>query len=157
MLEVLYLMFNEGYSTHEGHDLVRTDLCHEAVRLVELLASHPVTGLPKVHALAALLCFQAARLPTRVDRSPVVALNRTIALAQVEGAATGLQALAGLEREPALRQYYPLFATRAEFLRQLGRHAEAAACHRQALELTPSTPVRRFLEQRIDERPAGPG
>ena len=67
VLEVLYLMFNEGYSALEGEDLVRTDLCHEAIRLVELLAAHPGTAEPRVHALAALFFFQAARLPARAD------------------------------------------------------------------------------------------
>ncbi len=66
-LKVIYLMFNEGYSALEGEDLVRTDLCHEAIRLCEILAEHPVTGAPKVHALAALLLFQAARLTARCD------------------------------------------------------------------------------------------
>lgn len=225
VLEVLYLMFNEGYSALDGEELVRADLCHEAIRLVELLASHPVTGIPKVSALGALLSFQAARLPTRADAggdllllaeqdrslwntellrrgldqmrrsaagdqvspyhlqaeiaachalapsfeatdwrqvlavydqlleldpSPVIGLNRTVALAQIEGPETGLRALAELEDEPALRRYYPLFATRGELLRRLGRRKEAIRCYRQALELTPSAPVCRFLQRRIE-------
>ena len=67
VLEVLYLMFNEGYASHEGEDLIRTELCHEARRLADLAAAHPATDLPETHALAALLHFQASRLPTRVD------------------------------------------------------------------------------------------
>lgn len=66
-LEVVYLMFNEGYSAHRGEDLVRLDLCAEAVRLGLLLAAHPRTDRPKTHALAALLLLQASRLPARVD------------------------------------------------------------------------------------------
>ena len=229
VLEVLYLMFNEGYSTLEGDQLVRTDLCHEAVRLGELLAAHPVTERPAVHALAGLFCFQAARLPTRADadgdlllladqdrsrwdpemlrrglrhlelsaagdristyhpqaeiaachalapsfeqtdwrrilaayddlveieRSPVVALNRTVALANVEGADAALRALDELDNAPELRRYYPLFATRGELLRRLGKHEESVACYQRALTLTPSAPVRRFLKRRIDERQA---
>lgn len=67
LLKVLYLMFNEGYSAHEGDDLVRADLCEEAIRLTRLVASHPVASSPEVHALLAILLFQAARLPARVN------------------------------------------------------------------------------------------
>lgn len=65
VLKVLYLMFNEGYSASGGESAVRTDLCHEAIRLGKLLADHPLTEGPKVHALAALFLFQASRLPAR--------------------------------------------------------------------------------------------
>jgi RNA polymerase sigma-70 factor (ECF subfamily) len=67
VLAVLYLLFNEGYGAHTGENLVREDLCGEAIRLTQLLASRPDTGQPKVHALLALFYFQAARLGTRVD------------------------------------------------------------------------------------------
>jgi RNA polymerase sigma-70 factor (ECF subfamily) len=67
VLRVLYLMFNEGYSASEGADLIRRDLCEEAIRLARILLCHPQTSLPKVHALAALFMFQAARLSTRAD------------------------------------------------------------------------------------------
>lgn len=67
VLEVLYLMFNEGHTAHEGDSLLRRDLCQEALRLAELLLAHPATAAPRVHALAALFCFHAARLMTRTD------------------------------------------------------------------------------------------
>lgn len=67
VLQVLYLLFNEGYAAHKGENLVREDLCGEAIRLAQLLASRADTGLPKVHALLALFYFQAARLEARVD------------------------------------------------------------------------------------------
>jgi RNA polymerase sigma-70 factor (ECF subfamily) len=67
VLQVLYLLFNEGYGAQTGENLVREDLCAEAIRLAQLLASRPDTGLPKVHALLALFYFHAARLETRVD------------------------------------------------------------------------------------------
>ncbi|ETX08205.1 MAG: hypothetical protein ETSY2_06775, partial [Candidatus Entotheonella gemina] len=67
VLEVLYLLFNEGHSALEGAELVRMDLCHEAIRLCRLLAGHQLTNRPEVHALAALLLFQAARLPARAN------------------------------------------------------------------------------------------
>ena len=67
VLEVLYLMFNEGYSALEGEALVRQDLCQEALRIARLLADHPTAGGPEVHAAAALFAFQSARLSTRAD------------------------------------------------------------------------------------------
>ena len=67
VLNVLYLLFNEGYTAHQGEDLVRHDLCAEAIRLTSILASRPVGDLPKVHALLALMLLQASRLPARMD------------------------------------------------------------------------------------------
>ncbi len=67
VLKVLYLMFNEGYSAHQGENLIRYDLVGEAMRLCSLVASRPATKLPKVRALLALMLLQAARLPGRVD------------------------------------------------------------------------------------------
>jgi RNA polymerase sigma-70 factor (ECF subfamily) len=65
-LEVAYLMFNEGYAAQSGEDLVRHDLCGEALRLGRLLATSSV-GTPQADALVALMALQAARLPARVD------------------------------------------------------------------------------------------
>jgi len=64
---VIYLMFNEGYAAHLGESLIRADLCREALRLARLVAGAPQTAAPEAHALAALIAFQAARLPARVD------------------------------------------------------------------------------------------
>jgi predicted RNA polymerase sigma factor len=206
-------------------NLVREDLCGEAIRLAQLLASRPDTSLPKVHALLALLYFQAARLETRVDGegnllllaeqernqwdpallalgvaqleraahgnelseyhlqaaiaavhatsasvaetnwprlvafydqrlalapSPVVALNRAVAQSMVEGPEIALASLDELSAEPGLKNYYLLPAVRADFLRRLGRTAEAAACYQEALTYPCSEPERRFLVRRID-------
>jgi RNA polymerase sigma-70 factor (ECF subfamily) len=225
-LQAVYLMFNEGYSALEGEALVRTDLCFEAVRLCELLAGHPQTDAPKTQALAALLCFQAARLAARCDaagelllleqqdrsrwnpglirrglhyfrqsaagpelsdfhleaeitachalasrfdetewprmlacyeellrrnRSPVVALNRIVALSRVHGVEAGLREIEAIREHRALKHYYPFHATHGELLRQAGRPHEAIACYRRALELTSSLPIRRFLQKRIEE------
>lgn len=67
LLEVIYLLFNEGYSAHTGDDLVRSDLCAEAIRLEREIAAHPATDVPEAHALLALMLLQAARLPARID------------------------------------------------------------------------------------------
>jgi len=68
VLDVLYFMFNEGYSSASGEDLTRKDLCAEALRLGRLVALSPLAA-PRVHALVALMALQAARLPARVDES----------------------------------------------------------------------------------------
>jgi RNA polymerase sigma factor (sigma-70 family) len=67
VLQALYLLFNEGYKASGGETLVRMDVCQEAIRLTSLLAEHPVGNRPRVHALLALMLFNAARLPARVD------------------------------------------------------------------------------------------
>jgi RNA polymerase sigma-70 factor (ECF subfamily) len=210
VLEVIYLMFNEGYKAHGGERLIRAELCREALRLGRMLATHPATGLPRVHALVALLAFQAARLPARVgatgdlilleeqDRalwdgelialgfrhlelsaegaalteyhlqaaiaavhssaaitgaidwseilslydqllalnpSPVVALNRAVALARVKGPAAGLHALTALEGNRSLRDYYFLPSVQGQLWAELGHPERAAAYFRRALSL----------------------
>jgi RNA polymerase sigma factor (sigma-70 family) len=67
VLLALYLMFNEGYSAHSGPNLLRDDLCSEAIRLTGLVCANPATNAPKVHALLALQYLQASRLATRTD------------------------------------------------------------------------------------------
>src|SRR5262249_34208891 len=67
VLEALYLLFNEGYSAHVGDDIIRQDICAEAVRLCALLARPPLCDIPKVHALLALMLLQSSRLPARTD------------------------------------------------------------------------------------------
>ncbi|MBL8233507.1 MAG: sigma-70 family RNA polymerase sigma factor [Bryobacterales bacterium] len=69
VLQVLYLVFNEGYSATQGPHLIRRELCDEAIYLGGLLASDPVTAAPQVHALLALMLFQAARFEARMDES----------------------------------------------------------------------------------------
>jgi RNA polymerase sigma-70 factor (ECF subfamily) len=69
VLEVIYLLFNEGYTAHRGDELVRVDLCREALRLARLVADAPATAHPAAHALAALIALQGARLDARVDHA----------------------------------------------------------------------------------------
>jgi RNA polymerase sigma-70 factor (ECF subfamily) len=213
--EAIYLMFNEGYAAHEGEDLIRTDLCYEALRLGHLIAASTI-AVPRVHALMALMALQAARLPARTDAagdlilledqdrsrwdqkliavgfhhfdrsmagdevseyhmqaaiaaahvrepvdwpmildlyeqlfamngSPVVALNRAVAIARVRGASEALASIQQL----TLPGYYLLLAVRGHLLLDLGRRAEAVACFNAALECRCSEPERRFLRRRI--------
>jgi len=224
VLAVLYLLFNEGYAAARGDDLLRADLCGEAVRLAEALAA----VLPEeveVAGLVALLHLHHARRDGRVDErgdlvtldaqdrkrwdrseidralavldrallaggagpyvlqaqvaacharaadasdtdwpaivrlygqlaalqpSPVVELNRAVAIAMAEGAGAGLAAVDGLP-QGALAGYHLLHATRADLLRRLGCRSEAAASYARALELVTSEPERRFLERRLEE------
>jgi RNA polymerase sigma-70 factor (ECF subfamily) len=83
--------------------------------------------------------------------SPVVALNRAVAISMAEGPATGLLLLDALEHEGALAAYYLLPAARADLLRQLGRAAEAVEAYRAALSLVTSETERRYLERRLDQ------
>ncbi len=72
--QVLYLLFNEGYSSSEGETAIREDLCEEAARLCHLLCSHPRFRTPATHALMALMLFHAARLEARLDQRGSVLL-----------------------------------------------------------------------------------
>lgn len=67
VLTVLYLLFNEGYAAHRGENLIRVELCEEAIRLGSLLTRYPAACQPKTHALVSLMLLQAARLPARVN------------------------------------------------------------------------------------------
>ena len=83
--------------------------------------------------------------------SPVVELNRAVAVAMVDGPAAGLARVAELQRRGELDGYHLLWATEADLLRRLGRFGEAARAYRRALELVASEPERRFLAQRLAE------
>jgi RNA polymerase sigma-70 factor (ECF subfamily) len=90
----------------------------------------------------------------RLTGSPVVGLNRAIAIAETDGAEAALELLDRL----ALADYRYFHSTRADLLRRLGRNTEARAAYARALELTQATPERRFLEGRLAElRPSSPG
>jgi RNA polymerase sigma-70 factor (ECF subfamily) len=84
-----------------------------------------------------------------VAPSPVVSMNRAIAVAELDGPDVGLAALEGL----ALDDYQPFHATRADLLRRTGRSAESADAYRRALELTANDTERRFLERRLADLP----
>ena len=87
----------------------------------------------------------------RLDDSPVIELNRAVALAMRDGPAAGLAAIDEIDRRGDLRDYRLVHAARAEFCRRLGRNTEALAAYKKALALTRLEPERRFLERRIAE------
>lgn len=122
VLDALYLAFNEGHGAASGDALVRADICGEAVRLARLLADHPITGRPEAQALAALLLFHLARLPTRTDAAGEIVLladqdrSRWDSAAITEGFARMQRAASGEQ----LQEFHLLAGIAAE-------HARAAA------------------------------
>jgi len=112
---------------------------------VASLHLEPETDWPEI---AALYCELARR-----TGSPVVELNRAVAVAEAEGPAAGL----ALVEEIDLPGYHYLEAVRADLLRRLGRTDEAATAYRQALTLEPAPHERRFLERRLQELERGGG
>ena len=211
VLEVIYLVFNEGYSATAGEDWMRPSLCEEALRLGRILAEL-VPKEPEVHGLVALMeiqasrsgartgpsgepvllldqdrtrwdqvlirrglaalqraealggvlgpyalqaaiaaCHARARTPEETDwariaalydalaelaPSPVVELNRAVALAMAFGPATGLELVDELTSEPSLEEYHLLWSVRGDLLAKLGRHDEARDEFERAASLT---------------------
>jgi RNA polymerase sigma-70 factor, ECF subfamily len=138
----------------EGHDLVRRCLRRNRPGPYQIQAA-----INAVHAdaatatdtdwsqILALYDHLMAIAPT-----PVVALNRAVAVAEVDGPQAALDVVDRID----IGQYHLLHATRADLLRRLGRHAEAATAYTQALELTTNATERRFLEQRRRQVSAHP-
>jgi predicted RNA polymerase sigma factor len=226
VLEVLYLIFNEGYSATAGDDWMRPSLCQEAMRLARVLQGL-APDEPEVHGLAALMEIQASRIGARTDpkgepirladqnrarwdhllirrglaalaraeqlggagglyalqaavaacharartaddtdwprmaalyerlaaltRSPVVELNRAVAVSMASGPADGLALVDALAAEPSLKAYHLLPSVRGDLLARLDRPAEARAEFERAAGLTRNARERDFLLQRAAE------
>jgi RNA polymerase sigma-70 factor (ECF subfamily) len=86
----------------------------------------------------------------RIHPSPVIELNRAVAVAMSQGLERGLQLMDDLGAEGHLEEYYLLHAARADLLRRLGRREESASAYRRALELTANSIERRYLQKRLD-------
>jgi len=220
----LYLLFNEGYHGASPESAIRADLCQEAMRLTALLLEHPAAAVPATYALAALMCFHAARLPGRLDAagnlssffeqdrskwdqaliqegvrlldlssegtelseyhleagiarvhvlskgpeetdweaivsfygmlmtirpSPIVALNRAIAIAEKDGATRGLEEIGRIADTERLERYPFYWAAMGEFELRLGRYDAATQHFDAALKLARNGSERRFLPQRV--------
>ena len=224
VLQVIYLVFNEGYAASSGKGLTRTDLSTEAIRLgrlvLELLPSAEGMGLLALlllqesrrtartsstgdlilledqdrsrwnqdyisegkaliqrslssqqfgsytlQAAIAAVHAQAASAATtdwaqivvlydllfQVERSPIVGLNRAVAVAMRDGALAGLEQIDAILAQGHLSGYHLAHAARADLCRRLGRTAEARASYQQALAIVKQEPERRFLEKRLHE------
>lgn len=223
VLEVLYLIFNEGYSATAGDDLMRPALCEEALRLGRIL-SELAPNEPEVHGLVSLMEIQASRAPARVglagepvllldqDRSrwdqllvsrglaalersqkfggsrgpytlqaaiaacharatvatdtnwariaslyqellehspsPVIELNRAVAVAMAFGPAAGLEIVETLLQEPSLKNYHLLPSVSGDLLSKLGRNEEARTEFERAASLTRNVRERALLLNR---------
>ncbi|MEL6325359.1 MAG: RNA polymerase sigma factor [Cyanobacteria bacterium J06626_23] len=222
VLQVIYLVFNEGYAASSGPDLTQANLSAEAIRLGRLLQvlmpEGEVTGLLALmllqesrrmarsastgdlilladqdrarwnaeqiaegrdlvqqvlatgrvgmYTVQAAIAVLHAQAPSTADTawgqivawydvltqlapSPIVALNRAVAVAMRDGPAEGLRLIDELLAQGQLNHYYLAHAARADFYRQLGDHAAAKVAYQQALALTKPEPERRFLEGRL--------
>jgi RNA polymerase sigma-70 factor, ECF subfamily len=137
----------------------------EGLRLLDEALRHDRAGIYQLQAAIAASHATAARAQdtdwARIARlygrlaeiapSPVVELNRAVAVAMADGPAAGLALLDALEESGELRGYHLLPAARADFLRRLERRAEAAAAYRQALQLANTDAERRYLARRLAE------
>lgn len=226
VLEVIYLMFNEGYSATTGGSWFRPMLCKEALRLGRILASI-APAEPEVHGLVALMEIQSSRFKARVgadgepillmdqnralwdrlyiDRglaalkqaerigkpfgpyalqasiaacharareasetdwtriaalydalsqvspSPVVELNRAVALSMAFGPAVGLEIVDGLLEEPSMKNYHLLPSVRGDFLMKLGRWDEAGEAFKRAASMTRNAREQELLLRRAAE------
>jgi RNA polymerase sigma-70 factor (ECF subfamily) len=197
VLAVLYLMFNEGYAATGGADLVRRNLCDEAIRLARIMhtlmpgevvslsdqdrslwsAGEITEGVrvlevalrsrrPGPYQIQAAIAACHAVAPdtegtdwpqiaalygelTRWTPSPVVELNRAVAVGMADGPAAGLALVDALAATGALAGYHLLPATRADLLRRLDRPAEAAAAYRVALDQVTNDAERAYLTRRL--------
>ncbi|HEU4724610.1 MAG TPA: sigma-70 family RNA polymerase sigma factor [Candidatus Eisenbacteria bacterium] len=108
VLDALYVMFSQGYDAQRGWELIRRDVCEEAMRLAESVAAHAVTGDPTAHALAALFSFHAARFPARVGDGGELVLLRDQDRARYDRATMerGVRHLAAAGRGDRLSGYH---------------------------------------------------
>ncbi len=140
----------------EGAALVRASLSSQRfgaysvqAAIVAVHADAPSTGETDWDEIVGLY-----DLLQRIAPSPVVELNRSVALAMRDGIDAGLAEVDRLLKAGELENYSLAHAARADFLRRLGRGAEARISYRKAIELTAQGPARRFLEKRVAELPS---
>jgi predicted RNA polymerase sigma factor len=224
VLEVIYLIFNEGYAATAGEEWIRPALCEEALRLGRILAEL-APNEPEVHGLVALMELQASRTPARVNTSgepilllkqnrtlwdhllirrgfaalaraqssehplgpyslqaaiaacharagtseetdwprivalydalhelqpsPIVSLNRAVAVSMAYGPAAALEIVDDLRNESRLRDYHLLPSVRGDLLERLGRFEEAGAEFSRAASLTANARERSLLLERM--------
>jgi RNA polymerase sigma factor (sigma-70 family) len=230
VLEVVYLIFNEGYAASRGDDWMRPQLCHEALRMGRVLVSI-APHEPEAHGLLALMELNGSRAAARIDaegepillleqdrrrwdflqirrglqallrarelggeggfyalqaeivacharadkpeatdwpriaalygtlsarvRSPVIELNRAVAVGMADGPQAGLAIVEAIAHEPALKNYHLLPGVRGDLLQKLGRLDEARAAFEAAAELAGNRRDRNLMQRRAAEAGAG--
>jgi RNA polymerase sigma factor (sigma-70 family) len=230
VLEVVYLIFNEGYTAARGEDWLRPQLCEEALRMGRVLTSIAPRE-PEAHGLLALMELNASRIAARTDaagepillmeqnralwdqlqirrgmmelarageldgaggfyalqaaiiachaqtstadetdwhrisklyaqlaaiiRSPVIELNRAVAVGMAEGPEAALAIVDNLAQEPALKTYHLLGSVRGDLLHKLGRFEEARAAFEAAADLAGNQRERQLLKRRAAEAASG--
>lgn len=226
VLETIYLLYNEGYSASSGEDIIRYEVCEEAIRLAEILVTHPsVIEKSNLYALLALMQLNASRFKSRVgqngniltlkdqnrstwdlgimkkgfenldlsisetvskyhilasisayhcsspnfestnwpgilslydklaevDPSPIILLNRAIALSKAEGISQGIQALRQIENSPELKSYYLLHSAKADLFIENNQLKDAADSLKIAIALAPLPSEKMLLKQKMNQ------
>ncbi len=226
VLQTIYLLFNEGYSASRGKDLIRYELCEEAIRLSEIIAGHEVLqNKSNVYAILSLMYLNASRFKSRtdsqgniltlaeqdrslwdrtlmqkgfaylekstdhkslsiyhilaaisayhcsasdfastdwksilhfydnlvlIDPSPLVLLNRAIAVSKVQGAVQAIDELEKIKESPSLANYHLFYSTQAEFYIQANDFRKASSSLEKAIDLSPLPVEKELLKKKLD-------
>lgn len=226
VLKIIYLLFNEGYKSAEGENLIRKELCEDAIRLSGVLLESEICNTPSTNALMALMLFHTSRFDARVDQdgnvitlekqdrtkwnqqlihqgliyldrastqgqineyilqaaisaihcqaatfeqtdwknilrlydlqlqltpSPVVELNRVIALEKVHGPLLAVKEVERLESTQFFEEYYLFYAIKSEMSEKLGNIEEARTALEQAISLTKNDREKAFLSEKLSK------
>ncbi|MEO6694269.1 MAG: sigma-70 family RNA polymerase sigma factor [Ignavibacteria bacterium] len=226
VLKTIYLLFNEGYSASTGKDLIRVELCEEAIRLANMISEHDaIHDRSEVYALLSLMQLNTSRFSARqndegnilsmaeqdrsvwnkeliqaglnnlertiynnnsvsvyhilaaisachctalsfettdwksilslydsllqFDNSPVVLLNRAVALSKVYGAEKGIRELELIKVTPSIRTYHLFYSTQAQFYIELNNYSKAADCLEKAIQLSTIPSEKILLKERL--------
>jgi len=226
VLETIYFLFNEGYSASHGNDIIRYELCEEAIRLTEIIKEHSaIHDKANVYGLLALMQLNASRFKSRqdnegnlltmaeqdrsqwdrgliqkglfnfeksaskthvsiyhilagisachclapdfestdwksilslydvliqMDNSPIVLLNRAVALARVGGVEKALQELENIKESPSLKSYHLFYSTQAEFYIQLNQFSNAVHSLEEALQRVSVKTEKELLQKKLN-------
>ena len=226
VLQVIYLLFNEGYKASSGKALIKRDFCEEALALGLMLLRDSRFATPDTHALVALICFNMARFDTRTDadgyliplaeqdrtlwdhdlirqgfyhldqaekgeeltryqleaciaavhaaapdyestqwetvlafydklyeitQSPLVDLNRVVAIAEVKGADQAMRSLQQIQSDPLLADYYLTYCIEADLYQRMGQDDKAIDRYRYAEHLTDNEAERTFIRKKWEQ------
>lgn len=226
VLKIVYLLFNEGYKSAEGENLMRVELCEDAIRLNGILIESEICNTPATNALMALMHFHVSRFAARTDEegnaitlenqdrskwdqaliqqglayldqaseegamneyliqaaisathcraatfeetdwanilalydlqlqiasSPIVELNRVVALEKVHGPLLGVKEIERLEATEFFDEYYLFFAIKSEMLKKLGNNEDAKIALQKAIDLTKNEKEMDYLNKKLED------